>query len=94
MVQESNMDNSNITEEDFIRGYWLSRYCNGIMGVPIIFLDKYNSGQFEIIDALNKYAIFDFFQVNQYVKDKHSHCCNINGTPIYYRIVIRKKLEK
>ena len=25
------------------------RYCNGIMGVPITFLDKYNTKQFEII---------------------------------------------
>jgi len=27
------------------------RYCNGIFGVPITFLDKYNSEQFEIIGA-------------------------------------------
>ena len=27
------------------------RYCNGIFGVPITFLDKYNSAQFEIIGA-------------------------------------------
>ena len=25
------------------------RYCNGIMGVPITFLDKYNTKQFEIV---------------------------------------------
>ena len=25
------------------------RFCNGIFGVPITFLDKYNSAQFEII---------------------------------------------
>ena len=27
------------------------RFCNGIFGVPITFLDKYNSAQFEIIGA-------------------------------------------
>ena len=32
-------------------GYLSERYCNGIFGVPITFLDKYNSAQFEIIGA-------------------------------------------
>ena len=32
-------------------GYSSERYCNGIFGVPITFLDKYNSEQFEIIGA-------------------------------------------
>ena len=32
-------------------GYSSERYCNGIFGVPITFLDKYNSAQFEIIGA-------------------------------------------
>lgn len=36
-------------------------YLEGAMGVPITFLDKYNPDQFEIIDALNRYAILDFF---------------------------------
>jgi hypothetical protein len=26
------------------------RYCNGIMGVPITFLDKYNPDQFKIVE--------------------------------------------
>lgn len=63
----------------------------GMMGVPITFLDKYNPEQFEIIDALNRYTILDYFGVNQDVKNRHSHCCNINGKSTYYRIVIRKK---
>ena len=46
---------------------------------------------FEIIDALNRYTILDYFGVNQDVQDRHSHCCNINGKSTYYRIVIRKK---
>ena len=63
----------------------------GYMGVPITFMDKYNPEQFEIIDALNRYTILDYFGVNQDVKNRHSHCCNINGKSTYYRIVIRKK---
>lgn len=33
-------------------GYSSERYCNGIFGVPITFLDKYNSEQFEIVGML------------------------------------------
>ena len=66
MVQESNMDNSNITEEDFIRGYWLSRYCNGIMGVPITFLDKYNPKQFKIIGESQRGCHSENMEIRQY----------------------------
>lgn len=64
---------------------------DGLMAVPITFLDKYNPAQFEIIDALNRYTILDYFGVNEDVQNRHSHCCNINGKSTYYRIVIRKK---
>lgn len=63
----------------------------GYMAVPITFLNKYNPEQFEIIDGLNRYTILDVFGVNADVLRRHSHCCNINGKSIYYRIVIRKK---
>lgn len=61
------------------------------MGVPITFLDKYNPDQFEIIDALNRYALLDTQNTNEYVRSVHSHTCNINGVPTYFRIVIRRK---
>ena len=65
---------------------------DGLMAVPITFLDRYNPEQFEIIDALNRYTILDYFGVNEDVQNRHSHCCNINGKSTYYRIVIRKKV--
>ena len=40
-------DTSDCTRELLFTG----RKCNGIMGVPITFLDKYNPEQFEIIGA-------------------------------------------
>lgn len=61
------------------------------MGVPITFLHKYNPEQFEIVDALNRYAILDIQKTNEYVRDIHSHTCNINGVPTYFRIIIRRK---
>lgn len=61
------------------------------MGVPITFLDKYNPEQFEIIDALNRYALLDSQNTNETVKKNHSHTCNINGKPTYFRILIKKR---
>lgn len=42
-------DSLNQTVEDSIREFSSRRYCSGIIGVPITFLDKYNPDQFEII---------------------------------------------
>ena len=61
------------------------------MGVPITFLDKYNPNQFEIIDAINRYSLFDIFATNDSVRKEHSHTCNICGKAKYFRIVIRRK---
>lgn len=61
------------------------------MGVPITFLDKYNPHQFEIIDAINRYSLFDIFATNEMVREQHSHTCNINGKAKYFRIIIRRK---
>ena len=66
---------------------------DGYMAVPITFLDKYSPDQFEIIDALNRYTVLDYFGINEDVRRRHSHCCNINGHSTYSRIVIRRKYE-
>ncbi len=54
---------------------------NGIIGVPITFLDKYNPEQFEIIG------------LDRYVKDNpnYGHRFLMNGKEKYARILIRKK---
>ena len=62
----------------------------GDMGVPITFLDKYNPEQFEIIDALNRYALLDVKGTNDNVKKQKSHTCNIDGKSTYFRVVIRR----
>ena len=54
---------------------------DGVMGVPITFLDKYNPEQFEIVGGYN------------YSKDYDGNTWNgrINGNYVYKRILIRKK---
>jgi hypothetical protein len=59
----------------------------GAMGVPITFLDKYNPEQFEIIDALNRYSV-----LNGPTKETSGkYLSQVNGKPIYIRIVIKNK---
>ena len=55
---------------------------NGVMGVPITFIDKYNPDQFEII-GLDRYTVPKEFLVGGRVA--------INGKATYARILIRKK---
>lgn len=62
---------------------------DGTMGVPITYLDKYNSEQFEILSSndIRKASTVPFKQ-HGLIKDKDSA---INGKPTYVRIVIKKK---
>lgn len=55
---------------------------DGVMGVPITFLDKYCPEQFEIL-GLDRYTVPKEFLVGGRVA--------INGTPKYARILIRRK---
>ena len=54
---------------------------NGVMGVPITFMDKYNPGQFEILG------------LDRYIEDnpKYGHRFTIGGKETYARILIRRK---
>lgn len=54
---------------------------DGVMGVPITFLDKYCPTQFEIVG------------LNKYVEDNphYGHCFTINGKETYARILIKKR---
>lgn len=56
----------------------------GVMGVPITFLDKYNPEQFEIVG------------LDRYVPDnpKYGHRFTINGKETYARILIRRKNKR
>jgi hypothetical protein len=62
---------------------------NGVMGVPITFLDKYNPNQFEIIGGTangqvpDKYKIGNFKTYNNPIS---------NGKKIYQRILIKHKI--
>ena len=63
--------------------------CDGAMGVPITFLDKYNPEQFEILSS-NDIRLNDSvpFKNHGLIKDKEGA---INGKPTYVRILIKHR---
>lgn len=62
---------------------------DGVMGVPITFLDKYNPEQFEILDANDYRANMSVpIKLHGLIKDKDG---SIQGKPTYARILIRRK---
>ena len=74
---------------------------DGVMGVPITFLDKYNPEQFEIINGFNNSCIEKKAEWN-YVPSKDTPTIIngiekmwngpvVNKQPKYYRIIIRRK---
>lgn len=63
---------------------------NGVMGVPITFLDKYNPEQFEIIDGIGRYSILD----NESTKKAGKYLSMIDGKAKYFRIIIKRKRAK
>ena len=73
------------TERGFTVGCLLGAKCNGIMGVPITFLDKYNPEQFEII-GLDRYTVPKESLVGGRLA--------VNGSTKYARILIRRKIDE
>lgn len=72
---------------------------NGIMAVPISFLDKYNPDQFQILGVTQRND--DLYKIKRYTKEDYSNANDlnargviiINGSPkaMYARILIKKK---
>lgn len=60
---------------------------DGVMGVPITFLDKYCPEQFEIINGIGRYACIDA----DYVNPIGTYGTDINGKHTYFRVLIRRR---
>lgn len=60
---------------------------DGLMGVPITFLDKFNPEQFEIIDGIGRYSML----TGPTEETQGTYLTKVNGKPRYARIVIRRK---
>ncbi len=69
------------SENENIRDCLSREKCNGIMGVPITFLDKYNPDQFEIL-GLDDHRV-----------TWRGRGPELNGRTLYRRIIIRRKIK-
>ena len=65
---------------------------DGVMGVPISFLDKYNPDQFEIVSS-NDIRVSENipFKAHGLIKDKEGA---IDGKPTYVRVLIKHKKNR
>lgn len=63
---------------------------DGVMGVPITFMDKYDSEQFEILGMASSWDISDEVKAIRTASKCYSSPI-LNGNKIYKRILIRKK---
>jgi hypothetical protein len=64
---------------------------DGVMGVPISFLDKYNPVQFEILGASDNGAVAEELKLPH--SKKHNEPF-VNGSKVYKRIFIRSRFTK
>jgi hypothetical protein len=60
----------------------------GVMGVPITFLDKYNPEQFEIIGASDNGVVDEKYKLPHFKKHNEPY---VNNQKVYKRIFIRRK---
>jgi len=61
---------------------------DGVMGVPITFLDKYNPAQFEIVGASDNGVVDEKYKIPHFKKHNEPY---INGQKIYKRIFIKRR---
>jgi len=64
---------------------------DGVMGVPITFMNIYNPEQFEILEGSNRYGILNTWGKNDAIREAHSNGNNINGKATYFRIHVRNR---
>lgn len=63
---------------------------DGVMGVPITFMDKYNPSQFEIVNAYD-YGKPDYLKIEPEIISPGGDGWHINGKKKYARIFIKRK---
>ena len=79
-TKQVGLPNRSSAESADISGSSSSSKCNGLMGVPITFLDKYNPDQFEIIGLDDHRVAW------------RGRGPDLNGKALYRRIIIRRKV--
>ena len=64
---------------------------DGVMGVPITFLDKYSPGQFELLGSTDRGGD-DFVEIEQIrLTEKKEDSAKIDGKKVYKRLFVRRR---
>ena len=79
-------------ESGNMQGFLSDRYCNGIIGVPVTFLDKMNPNQFKIIGRADGNIKYDTPECYIPGFADKGGAPMINTKFLYKRILIQKKL--
>ena len=64
---------------------------DGLMGVPITFMDYYCPEQYELLNVLNRYILLGYGDLNEMIGLTHSHATNVDGKTYYKRILIKRR---
>ena len=85
-----------LPENGNMQGFLSERYCNGVFGVPITFLDKYSPEQFRIIwqasgntKACCPEDVLSSVNYRQHEEDRGG-CGVVHGKRVYSRILVQK----
>ena len=62
-------------------------FYDGLMGVPITFIDKYNPEQFEIVEGIGRYSVL----TNEETKQAKKYLAMIDNKALFFRIIIKRK---
>lgn len=82
-------DNFDALNIDFVKDIPMD--YNGYMGVPITFLNKINTDQFEIIDLMKGRFVLDTLKMNDEIIRNNWKIQNTNNQENYTRLLIRNK---
>ena len=64
---------------------------DGMLVVPITYLDRMEPDRYRIIDLINRYTVMDALGRNDAIRAAHGHGLAVGGKPIYARIIIECK---
>lgn len=97
---KSKEDGDISTGRECMEEYLSEEKCNGIMGVPITFLDKYNPAQFEILGITDRQNTSGF-RTHKYTVEEYKNANDLNaravlkikGVPktVYARLLIKRR---
>ena len=87
-MEQAESHSRSLTRDESINEYSSGQGANGVMGVPISFLDKFSPEQFEIIGCSDNGMVGEGIKLPHFKRHNEPY---INGNKVYKRIFIKHK---